>query len=184
LLADAKPFANAAVSGWTLSAIATLESGFPFSPQLGYNPTGSGDSRNPVRPNVNPAFTGSLYTTGSTAQRVAQYFNPAAFSAPAYGTVGNLSRDTLTGPGYNDLDLSLAKSTQVTKRVRAQFRAEFFNVLNHTNLLTPSETVFSSGPTQGTAANQTAAVTVSPTAGVITSAATTRQIQLGLKLLF
>jgi hypothetical protein len=115
---------------------------------------------------------------------VAQYFNPAAFSAPAYGTVGNLSRDTLTGPGYNDLDLSLAKSTQVTKRVRAQFRAEFFNVLNHTNLLTPSETVFSSGPTQGTAANQTAAVTVSPTAGVITSAATTRQIQLGLKLLF
>jgi hypothetical protein len=184
LLADVKPFANAAVSGWTLSAIATLESGFPFSPQLGYNPTGSGDSRNPVRPNVNPAFTGSLYTHGTTAQRVAQYFNPAAFSAPAYGTVGNLSRDTLTGPGYNDLDLSLAKSTQLTERVRAQFRAEFFNVLNHTNLLTPSETVFSAGPTQGTAANQTAAVTVSPTAGVITSAATTRQIQLGLKLLF
>ena len=184
LLADAKPFANAAVSGWTLSAIATIESGFPFSPQLGYNPTGSGDSRNPVRPNVNPAFTGSLYTHGTTAQRVAQYFNPAAFSAPAYGTVGNLSRDTLTGPAYNDLDLSLAKTTHLTERVRAQFRAEFFNVLNHTNLLTPSETVFSSGPTQGTAANQTAAVTVSPTAGVITSAATTRQIQLGLKLLF
>ena len=89
LLANARPFANAAVSGWTLSAIATLESGFPFSPQLGYNPTGSGDSRNPVRPNVNPAFTGSLYTQGTTAQKVAQYFNPAAFSAPAYGTVGN-----------------------------------------------------------------------------------------------
>jgi hypothetical protein len=184
LLADAKPFVNAAVSGWTLSVIATLESGFPFSPQLGYNPTGSGDSRNPVRPNVNPAFTGSLYTHGTTAQKVAQYFNPAAFSAPAYGTVGNLSRDALTGPGYNDLDLSLAKSTQLTERVRAQFRAEFFNVLNHTNLLTPSETVFSAGPAQGTAANQAAAVTVSPTAGVITSSATTRQIQLGLKLLF
>ena len=184
LLANARPFANAAVSGWTLSAIATLESGFPFSPQLGYNPTGSGDSRNPVRPNVNPAFTGSLYTQGTTAQKVAQYFNPAAFSAPAYGTVGNLSRDTLTGPGYNDLDLSLAKTTQLTERVRAQFRAEFFNVLNHTNLLTPAETVFSAGPTQGTAANQTTAVALSPTAGVITSAATTRQIQLGLKLLF
>ena len=184
LLANARPFANAAVSGWTLSAIATLESGFPFSPQLGYNPTGSGDSRNPVRPNVNPAFTGSLYTQGTTAQKVAQYFNPAAFSAPAYGTVGNLSRDTLTGPGYNDLDLSLAKTTQLTERVRAQFRAEFFNVLNHTNLLTPAETVFSAGPTQGTAANQTSAVALSPTAGVITSAATTRQIQLGLKLLF
>ena len=183
-LANASPILNNTVSGWTLSAIATLESGFPFSPQLGYNPTGSGDSRNPVRPNVNPNFTGALYTHGTTAQRVAQYFNPAAFSAPAYGTVGNLSRDTLTGPGYNDFDLSLTKTTQLTERLRTQFRAEFFNVLNHTNLLTPAETVFSAGPTQGTAANQTTAVALSPTAGVITSAATTRQIQLGLKLHF
>jgi hypothetical protein len=183
-LAKASPFENAVVTGWTLSGIATLESGFPFSPQLGYNPTGSGDSRNPVRPNRNPAFTGSLYTHGTTAQRAAQYFNPAAFSAPAYGTVGNLGRDTLTGPAYNDLDLSLAKTTQLSERVRLQFRAEFFNILNHTNLLTPSETVFSAGPTQGTAATQTTAQAVSPTAGVITSAATTRQIQLGLKLLF
>jgi hypothetical protein len=183
-LANATPLLNKAVSGWTLSAIATLESGFPFSPQLGYNPTGSGDSRNPVRPNVNPNFTGSLYTQGTTAQRVAQYFNPAAFSAPAYGTVGNVSRDSLTGPGYNDLDLSLAKTTQINQRLRVQFRAEFFNILNHTNLLTPSETVFSAGPTQGTTASQTTAAVVSPTVGVITSAATTRQIQLGLKLLF
>jgi hypothetical protein len=183
-LADAKPFANAVVSGWTLSAIATLESGFPFSPQLGYNPTGSGDSRNPVRPNINPNFTGPLYTKGSTAQKVAQYFNPNAFTAPAYGYVGNVSRDSLTGPGYNDLDLSLAKTTQLTERVRAQFRAEFFNILNHTNLGTPSETVLSTGPTQGTSANQTTAQVYSPTAGNITSAATARQIQLGLKLLF
>ncbi len=176
--------ANRAVSGITFSAIATIESGFPFTPQLGYNPTGSGDSRNPVRPDANPAFTGSLYTHGSTAQRAAQYFNPAAFSAPAYGTVGNLGRDTLTGPGYNDLDLSLTKTTPLTEHVRTQFRAEFFNILNHTNLQTPAETVFSSGPTQGTAANQTAAVVTSPTAGVVTTAATSRQIQLGLKLLF
>jgi hypothetical protein len=183
-LAHTNPIAGHLVSGWTLSGIATLESGFPFSPQLGYNPTGSGDSRNPVRPNVNPNFTGSLYTQGTTAQKVAQYFNPAAFSAPAYGTVGNLGRDTLTGPGYKDLDLSLAKTTQINERVRAQFRAEFFNILNHTNLQTPAETVFSTGPTQGTTANQTAAAVLSPTAGVITSAATTRQIQLGLKLLF
>jgi len=184
LFASSGHIVNSAVSGWTLSGIAALESGFPFSPQLGYNPTGSGDSRNPVRPNVNPAFTGALYTNGSTAQRVAQYFNPAAFSAPAYGTVGNLGRDTLTGPGYNDLDLSLAKTTQLSERVRLQFRSEFFNVLNHTNLGTPSETVFSAGPTQGTAANQATAQAVSPTAGVVTSAATTRQIQLGIKLLF
>ena len=183
-LSTASPLVNKTISGISLSAIATIESGFPFSPQLGYNPTGSGDSRNPVRPNRNPNFTGPLYTQGSTAQRVAQYFNPSAFSAPAYGTVGNLSRDTLTGPGYADLDLSLAKTTQLTEHVRTQFRAEFFNILNHTNLQTPAETVFSTGPTQGTAATQTTAASVSPTAGVITSAGTTRQIQIGLRLLF
>ena len=183
-LAGLNPVANKLVSGITLSAIATIESGFPFSPQLGYNPTGSGDSRNPVRPNINPNFTGSRYTHGTTAQRVAQYFNPAAFSAPAYGTVGNASRDLLTGPGYNDLDLSLTKTTQITERVRAQFRAEFFNILNHTNLGTPSETVFTAGPTQGTAANQNTVAAPSLIAGGITSAATTRQIQLGVKLLF
>lgn len=184
LFNEAPPALNAAISGWTLAGIGTFETGFPFSPQLGYNPTGSGDSRNPVRPNINPAFTGSRYTSGSTAQSVAQFFNPAAFSAPAYGTVGNASRDLLTGPGYNNLDTSLTKVTPLGESARLQFRAEFFNILNHTNLGTPSETVFSAGPTQGTSANQTTAVAVSPTAGVITTAATSRQIQLGVKVLF
>ena len=173
-----------AVSGWTLASIANIQTGFPFSPQLGYNPTGSGDTRNPVRPDRNPNFHGSLYASGSTGRRVAQYFNASAFAAPAYGTVGNLGRDTLTGPSYVDWDLSLLKTTQFTDRTRLQFRAEFFNVLNHTNLQTPNEVVFSSGPTQGTLANQTAPATPSPTAGVVTAAATSRQIQLGLKFLF
>ena len=175
---------NHVVSGWTLASIATFQSGSPFSPQLGYNPTGSGDTRNPVRPDRNTAFTGSLYTGGSTAARVAHYFNPSAFSAPAYGAVGNLGRDTLVGPGFSDVDLSLSKTTQVLEGLRAQFRAEVFNIFNHTNLGIPAETVFSSGPTQGTAANQSTAPVLSPTAGVITSAATSRQIQLGVKLLF
>ncbi|GGG82142.1 TonB-dependent receptor [Edaphobacter dinghuensis] len=171
---------NRAISGWTLSAIAAIQSGFPFSPQLGYNPTGSGDTRNPVRPNINPNFHGNLYPHTPT-----QFFNAAAFSAPAYGTFGNLGRDTLVGPGLANLDLSLHKSTQLGEHVHAQFRAEFFNILNHTNFATPNEVVFSSGPTQGTLANQTAAVVASPTAGVITATATSsRQIQFGLKLLF
>jgi hypothetical protein len=183
-------FANAGhatqdvVSGWSLSSIASLLSGFPFSPQLGYNPTGSGDSRNPVRPNVNPSFNGPLYPGGSTATRVAQYFNPNAFSTPAYGTVGNAGRDSLVGPGYGDWDLSLLKSTVVTERLRVQFRAEFFNVLNHTNLQLPNEVVFSAGPTQGTTANQTTAATFGSPGVISGSANTSRQIQLGLKILF
>jgi len=173
-------FANQAVSGWTVSSIATLQSGFPFSPQLGYNPTGSGDTRNPVRPDINPNFHGNLYPR--TPQ---QFFNPNAFLAPAYGTVGNLGRDTLTGPGLANVDLSLLKATRISERVRAQLRAEFFNVLNRTNFAIPNPVVFTSGPTQGNAASQTTAIVASPTAGVITATATTsRQIQFGLKLLF
>jgi len=72
----------------------------------------------------------------------------------------------------------------MSERTRLQFRAEFFNVLNHTNLQTPNAVVYTSGPTQGTAANQLAAAVQSPTAGVVTAAATSRQIQLGVKLLF
>ncbi len=183
-LADANGFERRAISGWQLSTIANLQSGFPFSPQLGYNPTGSGDSRNPVRPNVNPNFHGKLYPGGSDTAKVAEYFNPNAFSAPAYGTVGNAGRDSLAGPGYADWDMSLVKSTQLNERARLQLRAEFFNILNHANLQLPNEVVYSSGPTQGTTANQTAAAVLgSP--GVITSTANaSRQIQLAAKVVF
>jgi hypothetical protein len=184
LLSSASALIDHVVSGWSLSTIATLQTGFPFSPQLGYNPTGSGDTRNPIRPNVNRNFIGGLYSRGSTATRVAQFFSPAAFTAPIYGTIGNLGRDTLIGPGYADWDLSLLKSTSLTERTRLQFRAEFFNVLNHTNLQTPNEVVYTNGPTQGNAASQTTAAVQSPTAGVITAASTSRQIQLAVKVIF
>ncbi len=184
LLGNVNSAANRLVSGWSISTIASLLTGFPFSPQLGYNPTGSGDSRNPVRPNLNPNFSGPLYAKGSTSQRVAQYFNPAAFSAPAYGTVGNVGRDSLTGPGYADWDLSLLKSTALTERVRVQFRAEFFNILNHTNLQLPNEVVYSTGPTQGTAANQTTAATLGSPGVISATANTSRQIQLAAKIVF
>jgi len=184
LFGNAGDLADRFASGWSVATITTLLTGFPFSPQLGYNPTGSGDSRNPVRPNVTPGFAGPLYPGGGTARRVAEFFNPAAFSAPAAGYVGNAGRDSLTGPGFADWDLSLLKSTQLSERTRLQFRAEFFNILNHSNLQLPNEVVYSAGPTQGTTANQnTVAALGSP--GVISATAnTSRQIQLGLKLLF
>ena len=157
------------VSGWTASAIVTVQSGFPFSPQLGYNPTGNGDTRNPVRPNWNPNFSGRLYS-----KTVHQYFNPAAFLPPAAGTYGNVSRDALTGPGLSEVDFSATRNVHFTERLGLQFRAEFFNVLNHTNLTTPNEVVYTS-----------ASSGVSPTAGLVTATSTTsRQIQFGAKLQF
>jgi hypothetical protein len=163
--------------GWTLSGVATLQSGFPFSPQLGYNPTGNGDSRNPARPELNPNFHGTLLP--KTAK---QWFNPNAFLAPSPGTFGNTGRDSLTGPGLKDIDLSLGKNISLRERLHAQFRAEYFNVLNQTNFTTPNAVVFSTGPTP---AKPSTAAALSPTAGVLTATATTsRQLQFGLKVLF
>jgi hypothetical protein len=177
LLANAGSITQGAFGGWALSGIATLQSGFPFSPQLGYNPTGNGDSRNPARPQLNSDFHGKLYSRTTAA-----WFNPDAFSAPYPGTFGNTSRDSLIGPGLKDVDISLAKSTVIRERLRAQFRAEFFNVLNQSNFTTPNAVVFSSGPTP---AKPTTAATLSPTAGVVTATATSsRQLQFALKLMF
>jgi hypothetical protein len=160
---------NLVVSGWTASAIVTVQTGFPFTPQLGYNPTGNGDTRNPVRPNWNPNFSGTLYP-----RTPSQYFNPAAFLPPAAGTYGNVSRDVLTGPGLSELDFSATRSAHLTEHLGLQFRAEFFNILNHTNFLTPNEVVYTSA-TSG----------ISPTAGLVTATSTTsRQIQFGAKLQF
>jgi hypothetical protein len=170
-------FTNRAISGWTISTIANFQTGFPFTPQLGYNPTGSGDTRNPVRPNINPDFHGNLYTGTPN-----QFFNPSAFLVPVAGAIGNLGRDTLTGPNLVNVDASLLKSTHLTERVNTQFRAEFFNIFNRTNFATPNPVIYSSGPTPTTL---TAAPVASPTAGVITATSTnSRQIQFGLKILF
>ncbi|KAA6456621.1 carboxypeptidase regulatory-like domain-containing protein [Acidobacteria bacterium AB60] len=165
------------VGGWSLSGILSVQSGFPFSPQLGYNPSGNGDTRNPVRPNFNPNYHSKLYP-----RTPHQWFDPNAFEAPVAGTVGNAGRDTLVGPGLVDADISLAKTTSVSEHLHAQFRAEYFNVANHTNFTTPNAVVFSTGPTP---AKPATAAALSPTAGVLTGTATTsRQLQFALKLLF
>jgi len=180
--------------GWTTSAIFAIQNGFPFSPQLGYNPPGNGDSRNPIRPSWNPSFTGNLYPRTAT-----EYFNPNAFIQPTvsipngtggntiYGTYGNAKRDSLIGPGLTELDFSAVKDTHITERLNLQFRAEFFNIPNHTNFLTPNEVVYSSAPTVTTSGGVQTVVpsAISPTAGVVTATFTTsRQIQFGAKLQF
>ncbi len=165
----ALPFGHGWKHGWNIDSIVTLQGGFPFTPQLSYNPSNNGDTRNPVRPFVNPAFTGSVII-GSPSQ----WFNPAAFLAPPNnsGFYGNLGRDTLFGPGLATWDLSLLKDTRLGERVNLEFRAELFNVLNRVNFNTPNAVVFTPAG-------------VSPTAGVITSTSTpSRQIQFGLKLLW
>lgn len=160
-------FGNRLVSGWQVNTIVSLMSGFPFTPLLGSNRSGDGDTRNPDRPSLNPAFSGPVVLGNPN-----QWFNPQAFILPTAGTYGNLGRGVYSGPGLADVDASLFKTTAITERANLQFRAEFFNVLNHANFGPPNTTVFSSGA-------------ISSSAGLITTTATTsRQIQFGLKLIF
>ncbi len=155
------------LGGWQADAIATLLSGFPFTPLVGSNRSGDGDTRNPDRPNLNPSFSGPVILGQAT-----EWFNPNAFLLPQFGTYGNLGRGTYDGPGLAELDFSLLKDTHIKERAALQFRAEFFNILNHTNLGVPNTTVFANGA-------------ISSSAGVITATATTsRQIQFGVKLVF
>ena len=137
-----------------------------------------------MRPNVTLHSPARSTLAAAPRSGSPQYFNPGAFSAPAAGYVGNAGRDSLAGPGFADWDFSLLKSTALNERTRLQFRAEFFNILNHTNLQLPNEVVYSAGPTQGTTANQTTAAALGSPGVISATANTSRQIQLGLKLLF
>jgi hypothetical protein len=164
---DGNAWVRRAFGNWQISGIETLQSGLPFTPQLSYNPSNDGDSRNPVRPSINPNFTGQLISGNPN-----RYFNPSAFIQPLPGTYGNAGRNTLPGPSIIETDISAAKKFFISERVGLQFRGEIFNLFNHTNFNTPNPVVYAAatgGP--------------SPTAGVVTSTATSsRQVQLGLKL--
>ena len=66
---------------------------------------------------------------------------PAAFAAPAAFTFGSAGRNSVYGPGLQTLDLALQREFSITERAKFQFRAEFFNALNRTNLGTPNRFV-------------------------------------------
>jgi len=184
---DYEGWRDGLVSGWSVSSIITAQTGFPLTPQLSYNPSNNGDTRNPVRPFVNPDFKGSVVTGNPD-----QWFNPAAFIAPPSqgGFYGNLGRDTVAGPGLVTWDFSVLKNTKIRERLTLQFRAEIFNLLNRANFNTPNLIAFTPPTaavppppaTPTTPANTTG---ISGTAGAITSTSTTaRQVQFALKLLW
>jgi len=139
-----------------VSLIASARSGSPVSPVISYDGSNLGAAnfiQASERPNVNPNPTGSLYehiVTVSPKTQVAtgvQLFNPEYFQQPEPGYAGNVGRDSITGPGFFDGDISLLKNTKFRKLGEStllQIRADVFNVLNHTNLQLPSGTVFTS----------------------------------------
>jgi hypothetical protein len=108
------------------------------------NTPGGGSSRNVRRPDVIPGVNPYLDAGRG-------WINPAAFSIPQAGTFGNSGRNSLTGPGLAQLDLTLSKRFAVTERVNVEFRAEAYNILNHTNFANPANVRLSAGlPSGGT----------------------------------
>jgi len=154
----------AITKGWVLSTIYQVQSGFPFTVSVFGDTANAGTllGENPIRANL----TGQpVFDEGSRAAD--RWINPAAFAAPPAFAFGNVGRNTVVGPGMQTLDLAMTREFNITEKTKFQFRAEFFNALNHTNLGTPGRFVNT------------------PQFGVITEAATPgRQIQFGARISF
>ena len=130
-------YAKAVLGGWEHTTIANYTGGYPFSILSGRDNAliGTPNQRASVVPGQQV-----LFGKRSTAASAAQFFNPLAFQAPAIGTQGNTGRNAYRGPAYTTIDMGLLKNFSLTERVTGVFRFEAFNVLNHTNLNTPTNT--------------------------------------------
>ncbi len=186
-LSSTNGFVDAALGGWQVSLINTVQSGTPFN--VTYSPSATNQvsptisnsfrGANLYRPNLNPGVNPRLSTQVAGTGYI-QYLNPAAFALPAttvggviQSPFGNLARNAFRNPAFYQTDLSLNKrfATPV-EGLKVEFRTEAYNILNHTNLYLPSGAL--SGTTGGNATG----------GGLITSTFEPRIIQFGLKILY
>jgi hypothetical protein len=172
------------IGGWQWNGTLSAQGGFPITMTAGSNHSGNGDARNPDVPSRNPAFQGKVIRGVDGFKKTGVYFDPNAFlplcnpaasvttNCLAAGTFGNVARGAFRGPGLFNMDTSLLKRIPLNERFNMQFRAEFFNILNHANFDTPNPLVFT-----GTDLNATAGE-------IIETSNRERLIQFGLKLQF
>jgi hypothetical protein len=160
------------VGGWQWNGILSAQSGFPITPLVGSNASGTGDTQNPDIPNRNPSFQGPVILGTDGFKETGRYFDPSAFLRPLAGTFGNAGRGSLAGPRLINVDTSLFKNIPINEQWNLQFRAEAFNILNHANFKTPDTTIFSGGNISGNAGR------------ILETANRERQIQFALRLEF
>ncbi|WP_245817868.1 TonB-dependent receptor [Granulicella rosea] len=182
-LAESHGVVDSLAGGWQLSVINTMQSGTPFNVTYGpsaanqVSPTISNSFRgaNLYRPNrvqgVNPIQRTQIASTGYI-----QYLNPAAFTLPSTtgSPFGNSARNPFRTTPFYQTDLSLNKKFSTPlEGLKVEFRSEFYNILNHTNLYLPSGTL--TGTNNGGAATG---------GGQVTSTFEPRVIQFGMKILY
>jgi hypothetical protein len=162
------------LGGWEAGGILTMESGTPFSLLVAGDPLGL-NSTDPFQ--YPDRIVGPGCKSDVNPGNPSKYVKLQCFAAPNPSTrLGNAGRNTLTGPGLVGLDFSLFKNIpikRISEDFKAQFRMEFFNVLNRANFQSPND-------------NRTILDefgNIQPFAGAITQTNTTsRQIQFALKL--
>jgi hypothetical protein len=125
------------LGGWELAGIGSARTGLPVNISMSRKanalPDGNTSSQ---RPNLIPGVP--IYAADQT---IDNWFNPAAFAAPANGTWGNLGRYIANGPGMFEIDSSLQKRFRITERVALNFRAAAYNLFNHPVYSNPSGSI-------------------------------------------
>ncbi len=170
-----KPFLSGAsrpvlafVSGWQINGVIRLASGAPFHPVIAYDYAGMLSTEpDTQRPDLAAGASNSPVLGGPD-----KYFDPTAFVLPPAGTLGNLGRNTIIGPGLAVVDASLIRNFGLGAARSFQFRLEAFNLFNRANFALPSRDIFSASGRLGSAGR------------IIATTTTARQVQLGLKFLF
>ena len=167
-----KGFSSAVLGGWQWSNIVYARSGLPVTVTIARNASALPDANtsSPHRPNVNSAFS-----IIPASQSINNWIDPAAFSIPANGTFGNAGRNLVRGPNEWQLDTALEKHIPLKERLNLSFRAEAFNVFNHSHYGIPNA-IFSSTSSFGSI------TTEQNSTGIGTG--TPRELELALRLEF
>jgi hypothetical protein len=126
-------------SGWQISGITRFATGLPVTivETDDHSLLGTAFGGPITLPVDTPNLVGPL-NISDPRKTGTQYFSPAAFASTALGLEGTANRRFFHGPGINNFDFALLKNTYLTERLDLQFRAEFYNIFNHAQFLTPS----------------------------------------------
>ena len=122
------------LGGWRYSDLTTVRSGTSLTPGIS-----GANSGFPARPNL---VSGQSINSGP--QTIAAWFNTAAFKAPPAGFIGNAGTGSIAGPKLVNFDMALYKEFHIRESHAFEFRAEAFNIFNHTNFSNPNTTFGSS----------------------------------------
>lgn len=153
------------IGGWQISTVYTLRTGLPISPELGRDNAGVG-----YNTRQRPLASGSPFVPRGE-RTVDRWFDASVYSAPPLGTFSPVARNILSGPGWNQWDMTFMKYFRITERVRFELRGEGYNIFNHTQF-----------GAVGTATGVGTTFTTPNTFGKITAARNERSFMVGGRL--